>query len=163
MARYYDCIQVMDKQVGRILGELAADGLAEETIVFFFSDHSMGMPRGKRCLYDSGLHVPLLVRFPKKWRHLAPAEPGQTTDRLVSFVDLPPTVLSLAGVAVPQHMQGAAFLGPAASEPREYAYGARDRVDEAFDTTRSVRDDRWLYIRNYRPDLSWAQPEGYSD
>jgi uncharacterized sulfatase len=163
LARYYDCIQVMDREVGRILGELDEAGLAEDTIVFFYSDHGMGLPRGKRCLHDSGMHVPLLIRFPKKWRHLAPAEPGETIDRLVSFVDLPPTVLSLAGVKVPGHMQGVAFLGPATSRRREFVFGARDRVDEVYDTARSVRDSRWLYIRNYRPHLSWAQPEGYSD
>jgi uncharacterized sulfatase len=123
----------------------------------------MGLPRGKRCLHDSGMRVPLLVRFPKKWQQLAPAKPGETTDRLVSFVDFAPTLLSLAGVKAPAHMQGVAFLGPAAGRPREFVFGARDRVDEVYDTARSVRDARWLYIRNYRPHLSWAQPEGYSD
>lgn len=163
LARYYDCIQAMDRQAGRILGELGTDGLTDDTIVFFYSDHGMGLPRGKRCLHDSGLHVPLLVRFPKKWQHLAPVQPGETTDRLVSFVDFPPTLLSLAGVRAPGHMQGVAFLGPASGPPREFVFGARDRVDEVYDTARSVRDGRWLYIRNYRPHLSWAQPEGYSD
>jgi arylsulfatase A-like enzyme len=163
MARYYDCIQAMDKVVGRILRELEADGLAADTIIFFYSDHGMGLPRGKRCLYDSGMHVPLLILFPKRWQHLAPAKPGETTDRLVSFVDFAPTVLNLAGVKIPAYMQGVAFLGPAAGQPRAFIYGARDRVDEVYDTARSVRDQRWLYIRNYRPHLSWAQPEGYSD
>jgi len=163
MARYYDCIAVMDQEAGRILAELEAGGLADDTIVFFYSDHGMGMPRGKRTLYDSGMHVPLLVRFPPKWQHLAPAKPGETVDRLVSFVDFAPTVLSLAGVAVPKHMQGVAFLGAAEGWTREFIFGARDRVDEAFDTSRSIRDARWLYIRNFRPHLSWAQPEGYSD
>jgi N-sulfoglucosamine sulfohydrolase len=164
MARYYDCVQAMDAEVGSILQELERDGLADDTIVFFYSDHGMGMPGGKRRLHDSGMHVPLLVRLPEKWRHLAPAAAGSTNDRLVSFVDFPPTVLSLARVEIPEHMQGTAFLGPAAGESRRmHVYGARDRVDEAFDTARSVRDHRWLYIRNYRPHLSWAQPEGYSD
>ncbi len=162
-ARYRDCIAALDKQVGALLDELAADGLAESTIVFFFSDHGMGMPRGKRCLFDSGLHVPLLVRFPKQWSHLAPAEPGQSTDRLVSFVDFAPSVLSLCKVKSPEHFQGSAFLGPAIETPRELVYGARDRVDEAFDVARSVRDQRWLYIRNFMPHLSWMQPEGFSD
>jgi hypothetical protein len=143
--------------------ERAADGLAEDTIVFFFSDHGMGMPRGKRCLYDSGLRVPLVVRFPAKWSHLAPAAAGASTDRLVSFVDFAPTVLSLCGVASPKHFQGRVFLGPDAGPPRESVFGARDRVDEALDVSRSVRDSRWLYIRNYMPHLSWMQPEGYSD
>jgi arylsulfatase A-like enzyme len=164
-ARYHDCITLMDRQVGEILAELAADGLADDTIVFFYSDHGMGMPRGKRTLYDSGLHVPLLIRFPAKWRHLAPAAPGTTLGELVSFVDFAPTVLSLAGAPAPAHLQGRAFLGraAAAAPAREYVFGARDRVDEAFDLSRSVRDRRWLYIRNYMPHLPGLQPEAYSD
>lgn len=162
-ARYHDCITRMDQQVGEILDQLETDGLDEDTIVFFYSDHGMGMPRGKRCLQDSGLHVPLLIRFPKKWAHLAPSSPGTSTGRLVSFVDFAPTVLSLCGVKAPAHFQGSAFLGPDAGEPRQFVHGARDRVDEAFDVSRSVRDEHWLYIRNFMPHLSWMQPEGYSD
>jgi uncharacterized sulfatase len=162
-ARYHDCITALDMQVADRLAELEKDGLAEDTIVFFYSDHGMGTPRGKRTLFDSGLQVPLLVRFPPKWRHLAPTNAGGTTDRLVSFVDFAPTVLSLAGVPAPKHFQGIAFLGPAAGRPREFVFGARDRVDEAFDLARSVRDGRWLYIRNFMPHLSWMQPERYSD
>ncbi|MBI5690263.1 MAG: sulfatase-like hydrolase/transferase [Verrucomicrobia bacterium] len=163
LARYYDCIAAMDRRVGEILRALADDGLAEDTIVFFYGDHGMGMPRGKRLLHDSGMRVPLLIRFPRKWAHLAPAAPGAEVGRLVTFVDFAPTVLSLAGVPIPRHYQGVAFLGAAAGLPRRLVYGARDRVDEVFDTARSVRDGRWLYVRNYRPHLSWAPPEGYSD
>ncbi len=162
-ARYHDCIALMDREVGELLGQLAADGLADDTIVFFFGDNGMGMPRGKRMLYDSGLHEPLIVRFPKGWRNLAPAGPGETVDRLVSFVDFAPTVLSLCGVEIPCHVEGRAFLGPAAGQPRRLVYGARDRVDEVFDLSRSVRDDRWLYIRNYMPHLSAMPPERFSD
>jgi uncharacterized sulfatase len=162
-ARYHDCITLMDRQAGDILDQLAADGLADSTIVFFYSDHGMGMPRGKRCLQDSGMHVPLLVRFPKRWAHLAPASPGSTSERLVSFVDFAPTALSLAHIQPPPHLQGIAFLGPHTRSPRAFVYGARDRVDEAFDVARSARDHRWLYIRNFMPHLSWMQPEGYSD
>ncbi len=163
MARYYDCVSAADRRVGDALRELDTDGLADNTIVFVYSDHGMGMPRGKRLLHDSGLHVPLLIRFPAKWRQLAPAEPGATVDRLVSFVDFAPTLLSLVGLPIPPHMQGVAFLGAAAGPAREFVFGARDRVDEAFDTARSIRDARWLLIRNYRPHLSWAAPEGFSD
>ncbi len=163
LARYYDCVTAMDKEVGRILAALAADGLAEDTIVFFYGDNGRGLPRGKRTLYDTGLHEPLIVRFPQKYQHLAPAAAGQTTDRLVSFVDFAPTVLSLTGLPPPPHTQGVAFLGPHAGPPRETVYGARDRVDEAYDLSRSVRDRRYLYIRNYAPHLSWNQPEGFSD
>ena len=121
------------------------------------------MPRGKRCLQDSGLRVPLLIRFPQKWAHLAPGPAGSVSDRLVSFVDFAPSVLSLCGLKGLPQFQGTAFLGADAGRAREYVYGARDRVDEAFDLSRSVRDGRWLYIRNFMPHLSWMQPEGYSD
>ena len=163
VARYYDCITAMDKEVGRLLQQLDEDGLAGETIVFFYGDGGMGMPRGKRTNYDTGLRVPLIIRFPEKLRHLAPAVPGQAIDRLVSFVDFAPTVLRLAGLPARSYMQGQALLGDAAAAPRQYVFGARDRVDEVFDLSRSARDARWLYIRNYMPHLSWMQPEGYSD
>lgn len=162
-ARYHDCVTRMDQQVGELLQRLKADGLDDETIVFFYGDHGMGMPRGKRLLHDSGMRVPLIIRFPEKWRQLAPAAPGTASDRLVSFVDFAPSVLSVCGVPVPAHMQGSSFLGPAAGAPRRFVYGARDRVDEVFDLSRSVRDHRWLYIRNFMPHLSWMPPERFSD
>jgi N-sulfoglucosamine sulfohydrolase len=163
-ARYRDCITMMDHQVGEILERLRADGLAEDTVIFFFSDHGMGLPRGKRTLYDSGLRVPLLVHVPEKWRHLAPGyAPGTVDRRFVTFIDFAPTLLALAGAPAQPHHVGRVFLGPKAAEPREYVHGARDRVDDAFDVARSVRDRRWLYVRNYMPHLSWMQPEGYSD
>jgi arylsulfatase A-like enzyme len=162
-ARYHDCLTAMDKEVGALLDQLASDGLADDTIVFFYGDNGMGLPRGKRCLWDTGLREPFLVRFPVKFRRFAPAPPGSSTDRLVSFVDFAPTVLSLCGIQIPAHMQGVAFLGDAAGKPRAFVFGARDRVDEAFDLSRSVRDQRFLYIRNFMPHLSWMPPEGYSD
>ena len=163
LARYYDCVTAMDQEVGRILEQLESDGLADNTIVFFYSDHGSGMPRHKRALFDSGMHVPLLIRFPEKWRHLAPANPGETLDRLVSFVDFGPTVLSLAGAEIPDFMQGQPFLGDADTEPREFVYGHRDRVDEVRDLARSVRDKRWLYIRNFMPHLGYNQPTSWPD
>jgi arylsulfatase A-like enzyme len=162
-ARYHDCITRMDQEVDQLLDQLAADGLAEDTIVFFYGDNGMGLPRGKRVLHDTGLRVPLIIRIPEKWRQLVPAARGGTCDRLVSFVDFAPTALSVCGMPIPPHMQGSAFLGTAAETPRLYVYGARDRVDEVFDLSRSVRSDRWLYIRNYFPHLSWMQPERFSD
>lgn len=162
-ARYYDLVTVMDKQAGELLDQLAEDGLADDTIVFFFSDHGVGLPRGKRWLYDSGLHVPLVIRFPPRYRHFAPGEAGATCDRLVSFVDFAPTVLSLAGVAPPEHLQGVAFLGEHAGPARQYVYGIRDRMDERYDLSRAVRDRRWKYIRNYRPELPSAQPIEYME
>jgi len=165
IARFYDCMTVMDKNVGKLLDQLEKDGLAENTIVFFYSDHGSGLPRHKRLLYDSGLRVPLLIRFPEKFRHLAPAPPGSTVNRLVSFVDFPPTVLTLAGLTPPSYMQGKPFLGRAGLEsgPRIFVAGARDRVDEAYDLARSVRDENFLYIRNFMPHLSYNQPSWYSD
>jgi N-sulfoglucosamine sulfohydrolase len=163
LARYYDCITVMDKNVGRILAELAEDGLEDDTIVFFYSDHGAGLPRHKRVLYDSGAHVPFLIRFPEKYEHLAPVAPGGATNRLVSFVDLPPTILSLLGLDIPAAMQGKPFLGSQAGEPREYVFGARDRIDEAYDLARSVRSRDYLYVRTYMPHLGYNQPSAFSD
>lgn len=154
-ARYADTITYMDKEAGAILKQLEEDGLADDTIVFFFSDHGAGMPRSKRWLYDSSTRVPFLVRFPEKFQSLAPAQPGETIDRKINFVDLAPTVLSLAGIDAPKIMQGVAFLGPKAGEPRQYVYGFRDRMDERDDMIRSVYDGQYRYIRNYRPDLPW--------
>ncbi|MBL8851148.1 MAG: sulfatase, partial [Planctomycetaceae bacterium] len=152
-AQYYDRLTMMDTQAGQLLHDLAADGLADDTIVFFFSDHGSGMPRSKRWLYDSGLHVPLIVHIPKRWRHLATEDyqAGGTSSRLVSFVDFAPTLLNLCGVTAPGEYQGQAFLGPQAAEPRSYVFGARGRMDERIDMSRSVSDGRYVYIRNYLP------------
>lgn len=154
-ARYADMITFMDKQVGELLQQLEDDGLADDTIVFFYSDHGAGMPRGKRWLYDSSTRVPFIVRFPEKYAHLAPAQAGETTDRLISFVDLAPTVLSLAGVAIPEQMQGSAFLGEQEAEPRSYVHGFRDRMDERYDLLRMVRDKKYKYIRNFLPQMPY--------
>lgn len=162
-ARFYDCVTAMDRQVGRLLKQLAEDELDGNTIVFFFSDHGSGMPRHKRALLDTGMHVPLLIRFPDKWKHLAPGPAGSVTDRLVSFVDFPATVLNLAGVQLPDYFQGQPFLGDRLPPERRFAFGHRDRVDEAFDCARSVRGKRYLYIRNYMPHLSYHQPTAWPD
>lgn len=150
-ARYYNVITKMDREVAALLDQLEDDGLADETIVFYYSDHGVGLPRGKRWLYDSGLHVPLIVRIPERYRTAGQGTPGTVEDALVSFVDLAPTVLNLAGVGVPAHMQGRAFLGPDLTPPRTYVYAARDRMDERYDMQRAVRDERFKYIRYYEP------------
>jgi len=162
-AQYYDNITTMDGQAGDILRQLEADRLAEDTIVFFYGDHGSGMPRNKRWPYNSGLQVPLLVHIPRKYRHLAPKDyaPGRKTDRLVSFVDLAPTLLSLAGVRPPAHMQGHAFLGSYAAPEQPYIYGFRGRMDERYDMVRSVRDKRYVYIRNYMPHKTYGQHIAY--
>lgn len=160
VARYYDCATVMDREVGRILKQLADDGLEDDTIVFFYSDHGTGLPRYKQTALDTGLRVPLLIRFPEKWQHLAPAEPGGSTPRLVSFVDFGPTVLRLAGLDVPQTMQGTPFLADDV-EPRAIVFGARDRLDEAFDVQRTVTDGRYRYLRNFMPHVPHLQQNNY--
>ena len=131
-AQYHDKISEMDAQVGGVLAQLEADGLADDTIVFYFSDHGSGMPRSKRWPYNSGLHVPMLVHFPERWGHLAPEgyEAGAVSDRLVSFVDLAPTVLSLAGLSIPDYMQGAAIAGMQATPDPSFMHGYRGRMDE---------------------------------
>ncbi len=149
LARLYDNIAEMDRQVGDILAQLEADGLAESTIVFYWSDHGDGVPRAKRSLYDSGLRVPLMIRWPKR---LAP----QVNDQLVSFVDLAPTVLALAGVPVPSHLHGRVLVGPQAGVAPEMIFAARDRMDIEYDMMRAARDKRFLYIRNFEPELPYA-------
>lgn len=161
-ARYHDLITAMDYQAGDVLRELDEDGLAEETIVFFFSDHGAGMPGCKKWVWQAGLHVPLIVRLPEKYRAVVPGPPGSTTDRLVSFVDFAPTVLSLAGVPIPDHLQGEPFLGAAAAPPRKYVYAVRDRMAERYDIVRVVRDGQYQYMRNFMPHLSWSQHTSYT-
>ena len=147
VARFLTNVQRMDAQVGQILQQLRDDGLYDNTIIFFYADHGDGLPYFKRELYDRGLRVPLLVRFPS-------AEgAGRVDTDLHSFVDFAPTVLSLAGVPIPVYMQGQAFLGPQrAATPRRYIYAARDRMDLPTDRVRAVRDGRFKYVRNYHPE-----------
>lgn len=154
-ARYADNISFADGIVGQVLDQLEADGLKDSTIVFFYSDHGRGMPRSKSFLFESSTNVPLLIRFPEAFAEWAPAEPGSATDRIVSFVDFAPTVLSLAGLAAPEHFHGTAFLGARAGPEREFVFGYRDRVDERYEFIRSVRGQRFKYIRNYFPHLPW--------
>jgi N-sulfoglucosamine sulfohydrolase len=154
LARMYDNIADMDGQVAAILRELEEDGLADDTVVFFWSDHGDGVPRAKRSLYDSGLRVPLMIRWPKG---LGPGPaPATTSDRLVSLLDLAPTVLRLAGVPVPAHLQGEVLVGPSSRPSRQFIFAARDRMDIEYDMMRSARDGRFLYIRNFQPELPYA-------
>ena len=154
LARVYDNIADMDSQVGEILKQLEDDGLADNTIVFYWSDHGDGVPRAKRSLYDSGLRVPLMIRWPKGLG--STLTPGAVRDELVSFIDLAPTVLALAGVEIPVHLQGRALLGPAAGAAPEFVFAARDRMDIEYDMMRSARDTQFLYIRNFSPDLPYV-------
>ncbi len=162
-AQYYDKVSEADADAGRRLRELAEAGLADDTIVFYYADHGSGMPRGKRWPSNTGLQVPFVVFFPEKWRHLAPKEyqAGGVSDRLISFVDLAPTVLSLAGIEPPAWLQGRAFAGPHQAEPPKFLFGERGRMDERMDLVRSVTDGRYVYLRNYYPHVSQAQRVAY--
>jgi N-sulfoglucosamine sulfohydrolase len=163
IARYYDSVTAMDKEVGAILQQLDEDGLAGDTIVFFYSDHGSGMPRHKRLTLETGLHVPLLIRFPDRWKHLAPAGPGETIDRLVGFADFGPTVLSLAGIEIPEFMENRPFLGRHQGAPRQQLFHYRDRIDESRDLQRAVRDGQYLYVRTFMPHLGYDQPSAWPD
>jgi arylsulfatase A-like enzyme len=152
MARFYSNIVDMDRMVGDLLRQLDEDGLADSTIIFFWSDHGDGLPFAKRELYDRGLRIPLVVRFPGK-RHA-----GTRNDDLLSTIDFAPTVLSLAKIKPPSYMQGKAFLGLYKdARPNKYIYAARDRMDSEYDRVRAVRDMRFKYIRNFRPELPLYQ------
>jgi arylsulfatase A-like enzyme len=148
-ARYNNNISALDKYAENILAQLKEDGLEGNTIVIFYSDHGAGIPIHKRWLYDSGLKVPFIVKAPEKYKNLVPHKQGSPTDELISFIDLAPTVLNLAGIPVPENMQGRAFLGTNLSPEREYVYSSRDRMDERYDMQRSVRDKQYKYIRYY--------------
>ncbi len=162
-ARYYDNITTMDGQAAMLFADLEADGLADSTVVFFWGDHGSGMPRSKRFPYNSGLQVPLLIHVPDRYRAHAGAEykAGGASQRLVSFVDFAPTVLSLAGVEAPKHFQGSAFLGPLTRPAPEYLHGFRGRMDERYDMMRSVRDRKYVYIRNYMPHRAYGAKIDY--
>jgi N-sulfoglucosamine sulfohydrolase len=131
--------------------------VASNTIVFFFGDHGRGLPRAKRWVYDSGIHVPLIVRWPGQ------IKPGSLREDLVAFVDFAPTVLNLAGCPVPKDLDGQVFLGSNRTPDRKYIYAARDRMDEAYDRIRCVRDMRFKYIRNFHPELPYAQRIDYME
>ncbi len=158
-AQYHDRITMMDADCGRKLDELADAGLEGDTIVFYWGDHGSGMPRSKRWPYHSGLNVPLIVSFPEKWQHLAPGDyaAGGTSGRLVAFVDLAPTMLSLAGIEPPAWMQGQAFAGPHETAPPEFSFGFRGRMDERYDCVRTVMGPRYIYLRHYMPHKIYGQ------
>jgi arylsulfatase A-like enzyme len=150
-ARLHDLITHMDQLVGDRLRELEEAGEAENTIVFFYSDHGGMLSRAKRYIYNVGTQVPLIVHFPEKWQHLAPSKPHSTSDRLVSFVDFAKTLLSLADVEIPKKMQGRIFLGPQAEPGPSTVHFYRDRMVEYYDFSRAVTDGRYYYIHNFMP------------
>ena len=156
VATYHENITAMDYLVGDVLKFLDDQKLADNTVVFFFGDHGWGMTRGKRWVYDSGIRAPLLVRWPGK------IKPGTVREDLVAFLDFAPTFLSIAGAPIPERMQGQVFLGDNVKE-RQYVFACRDRMDETFDRIRAVRDTRYKYIRNFYPELPYAQYIDYMD
>jgi uncharacterized sulfatase len=160
--RYYDIINLADADLGAILLELEEAGLLEDTIIFYFADHGSGMPRSKRTPLNSGLHVPLIVYFPPAWKHLAPAgyQAGGRSQRPVSFVDLAPTVLSIAGIEPPEWMQGVAFAGKQ-KDATGYLHGFRGRMDERYDLQRTTLHGQFVYLRNYMPHLPAGQHVDY--
>lgn len=160
-ANYYDQMTQMDEQVGELLAELERAGLADETIVFYHSDHGGALPRGKRNIHDSGTRVPLIVRFPEKWRRYRPVAAGEWCDELVSFVDLPVTFFSLCDVKIPEHYEGRPFLGSNKVPPREHVFLFRGRMDERYDHVRAVRDAEFRYVRNYAPHRPYGQHYSY--
>ncbi|HET6407271.1 MAG TPA: sulfatase [Chthoniobacteraceae bacterium] len=157
VTRYYDLCTSVDYDLGDVLEWLEKQGFSDNTVVIFFGDHGRGMPRFKRWCYDTGTHTPLIVRWPGK------VQPGTVREDIIEFLDLPATALSLAGLTVPKDFDGQVFLGPNAASPRKYAHAARDYMDETFDRIRSVRDSRYRYVRNFAPDLPYAQVNSYME
>ena len=156
--RVYSNIIAMDREIGKLLSQLEEDDLVDDTVIFFYSDHGGPLPRQKRSLYDSGIRVPLIIRFPDKWRA------GEVEDQLVSFVDFKSTTLSLAGIKPPAYSDGRAFLGDFIETPaRKYIHAAADRFDNEYDTIRAVRDSRYKYLRNYNLDKAYYLPLPYRE
>jgi len=154
----YSNIVAMDQQVGEILNQLEEDGLLDSTIIFWYSDHGGPLPRQKRLLYDSGIHLPLIIRFPDQYRA------GEIDDQLISFVDFKSTILSLAGIEPPTYVDGRAFLGEYAASPSsDYVHAAADRFDSEYDTIRAVRDKRFKYLRNFNPEKPYYLPLTYRE
>jgi len=161
-AHYHDAMKRMDADIGAALKKLEEMGLAENTIVIHNSDHGGVLPRSKRYLFESGLHCPLIIRIPEKYKNLWPADaPGEKVDQLVSFIDMPKTWLSITGSEVPETMQGKVFLGSKSEPEREFHFSFRGRMDERCESARAVSDKRYLYIRNYMPYVPWMQHLGY--
>ncbi len=153
-ARYLETVQLVDRHVGDILKRLEEDGLADNTIVFFFGDQGQPHVRAKQFLYDAGIHTPLIVRFPKDYDRT-----GQS-HRMVSTVDISAATLALAGITIPDYLQGMDFLSDSIS-PREYTFSMRDRCDETVDRIRAVRSQRFKYIRNFYPERPYTQFNAY--
>ena len=158
VVRMYSNITHLDRAVGKLLNQLEEDGLLDKTIIVWYSDHGGPLPRQKRLLYDSGLKVPMIIRYPNQ------ESAGEIDDQLISFVDFAPTLLSQANVPIPAHMQGQAFNGTfQAPKERQYIHAAADRFDECYDMIRAVRDKRFKYLRNFQPEKGYYLPLAYRE
>ena len=162
IAQHYNNIYTMDQVVGQLLRRLKKDGLADNTIVIWTTDHGDGLPRGKREIYDSGIKVPLLVHWPKSLKPEG-VDLGSINNKLVSFVDIGPSILTLAGIPIPDYMHGSAQLVANASPKRQYIYASKDRLDDFNFYERAVRDNQFKYIKNFNPKSPGAQPIIYRD
>lgn len=160
-AEYLDAAMELDRKIGLILEQLRRDGMAENTVILFQGDNGQAHVRGKQFCYEEGLHVPFIVRWPAGIPAPRGYAAGKVDDRLAESIDLAPTMLTLAGARKPEKMQGRVLFGPAMEPPRRYAFGARDRCDETVFRFRTVRDDRYRYIRNFTPDRPFLQPNAY--
>lgn len=163
LASYLDAVTELDRKVGRVLEQLEKDGLAENTVVLFFGDNGQSHVRGKQFCYEEGLNVPLIVRWPKSLPRPKGLKPGSVDSRLLESIDLAPTALEIAGASVPPKMQGRPFWGPRAASDRKYVFGARDRCDETVMRIRTVRDERYRYIRNFTPQTPLLAPNAYKE
>jgi uncharacterized sulfatase len=157
LANYYDLVTAVDYEIGDVLAVLEKAGIADNTVVLVTGDHGRGLPRSKRWVYNQGIHVPLIVRWPGQ------IKPGTVREDLVCFLDFAPTMLALAGAEIPREMQGQVILGPKTAPERKYVFAARDRMDETYDRIRTVRDKQFQYIRNFHPELPYAQRIAYME
>jgi len=163
-SRYYDAVTQVDYQAGEVIAQLKEDGLWEDTIIFVWADHGVGMPRGKHNVWEQGTHVPLIVRFPEKYQYLARAQPGSAIDGLVTLMDLGPSTLAMAGLQTPDWMHGQPLLCKTSKgefQYRDYIIGMRDRLDSRYEMVRFVRDKRYRYQRNYYPHLPYKPYEDF--
>lgn len=161
-ARYLNSISGLDRRIGWVLDQLREDGLADDTVIIFFADNGRLEARGIHYCYDSGLQVPMIVRWPKNFPP-PQYKPGTVNDDVISLLDITATTLAIAGIDKPPGMQSRIFLGPKAEPPRKYAFSARDRIDETVNRIRTVRDDRYRYIRNFMPEQSLTALNRYRE
>lgn len=157
VARVYNSLKLTDNKIGRLLERLSRDELMDSTIIFFFADHGEGIPRGKTNGINLGYRVPFVIWFPEMYRHLSPWGTQTVSDELISFEDLPPTLISLAGGEVPAHMKGRVLIGDARAQPPERLFLSSDRSDNGIDMVRSVTNGKYVYSRNYMPFMPEAR------